>query len=114
MDVVLIRKGNMFFGDGVLQFDDVLGAQLRIGESGELEQSGNVCLIFGADVAHALTLGKVVFAVGHFEATLQQVGGIVLGVVKAGCDPQSEKIGSMKVVVQAIDIRPEALSQGSG
>src|SRR5580693_9064913 len=104
----------MCFGDSVLQSNDVLGAGVRVGESGKLEQSRNVRLIFGSEAAHARTVGKVIFAVGHFQAALQQIGGIVLGVVEAGCDPQTEKIGSMKVVVQAIDIRPEALSQGSG
>jgi hypothetical protein len=99
----------------VLQFDDVLGADVRVGESGKLEQSGNVPLIFGADVTHALTVGKVVFAVGHFQAALQQVGGPTLWVVEAGCHPQPEKVGSMKVVdVQGIDIRPQALTQNPG
>src|SRR5208282_2309766 len=115
VDVVLIRQGNVCFGDGVLQFDDVLGADVRVCESGKLEQSGNVRLIFGSEAAHALTVGKVVFAVGQFQSTLHQVGGIVPRVIKAGCDPQSEKIGSMKVVgVQGIDIRPEVLTQSSG
>src|SRR5208282_2767136 len=98
VDVVLIRQWNVFFGDGVLQFDDVLGADVRVGESGKLEQSGNVPLIFGADVTHALAVGKVVFAVGHFQAALQQVGGPTLWVVEAGRYPQPEKVGGMKVV----------------
>ena len=87
VDVLLIRQRDMFFGDSALQFDDVLGADVRVSESGEFEQSRNVRLIFGLEVAHARTVGKVVFAVGHFQAALQQVGGIVLGVVKAGSDP---------------------------
>ena len=37
MDVPLIRQGNMFFGDGVLQFDDVLSADVRVGKAGQLE-----------------------------------------------------------------------------
>src|SRR5580658_9179091 len=68
-------------------------------------------MIFGAAAGPDLTVGRVVLAVGHFEATLQQVGGIELGVVKAGCDPQSEEVRSMKAGAgQGIDIRPEALA----
>src|ERR1700722_8898850 len=105
----------MFFGDGVFEFDDVLGAEIRVRESGKFEQSGNVRLIFGADFAHAITRGKIIFAVGHIQAALQQVGGIVFGVVKAGCDPESEKICGMKVgVIQGIDVRAEAFTQSSG
>jgi len=112
VNVVLIRQGNMFFGDVVLQFNDMLGTDAGVAEASQLEQSGNVRLIFGADVTHAVAVGKVVFAVGHFQAALQQVGGIVLGVVKAGGDPQSEKVRGMKAAaVQGIDIRPEALAQ---
>ena len=72
-------------------------------------------LILGARLAHGIAVGNVIFAVRHPEPALQQIRGIVLWVVEAGCHPQPEKVGSMKVVdVQGIDIRPQALTQNPG
>ena len=36
VDVVLTRQGDMFFGDGVLQFDDVCGAGVAAAEFASL------------------------------------------------------------------------------
>ena len=114
MDVFVLRQADVFFRDGMFQLDDALGARVRVRESRKLKHGRDVGLIFGADVAHAVAVGEVVFAVGQLQAALQQVGGIVVGIVEAGRDPQPEKIGGMKVgVVQGVDIGSQALTQGS-
>ena len=38
-DVLLIRQSDMFFGDGVLQFDNMPGANLRVSESASLSSA---------------------------------------------------------------------------
>ena len=73
VDVFVLREADVFFRDGMLQLDDALGAGVRVRESRKLEHGGDVRLIFGADVAHAVAVGEVVFAVGQLQAALQQV-----------------------------------------
>ena len=71
--------------------------------------------IFRADVAHAVVVGEIVFAVGELQATLQQIGSVVVGIAESGRDPQSKKIIGVKIcVVEGIDIGAQGLTQRSG
>ena len=110
VDVLVLGEGQMFFGDGMLQIDNALGAGVGVGESRELEHGRDVRLVLGANVAHALGVGEVVLAVGQLQSALQQVGGIVLGVVEAGRDPQSEKIAVWKLVLLSASTSARRLS----
>src|SRR4029077_286954 len=104
----------VFFRDGMFQLDDALGPAVRVTESRKLQHGGDVGLIFRADVAHAVVAGQVVFSIGQLQAALHQVGRVVVRVVKIRRDPQSEKVGSVKVrVVQRVDVSPQAFAQGS-
>src|SRR5580658_667921 len=109
-----VREGDMLFGDSVLQFDDVHCASVGVAESREPQDRRDVRLILAAYVAHFGAIGKVVFAVRHFEAALQQIRYVTLWVVEAGSYPQPEEVGCMKVgFVQGVDIRPEGFTQSS-
>jgi hypothetical protein len=39
-----------------------------------------------------LVVGKIIFAIRQLQSALEQIGGVVLGIVEAGGDPESEKI----------------------
>ena len=72
-------------------------------------------LIRGADVAHVRIVGKVIFAIGKLQAALQDVGGIVPGIVEAGSHPKSKEMRSVEVgVIQRVDIGAQRRSQSSG
>src|SRR5208282_1913756 len=62
---------------------------------------------------HTVAIGEVIFSVGQLQAALHQVGGIVIGVVETGRNPQSEKIRGVKIcIVKRVYIRSQALPQG--
>ena len=105
----------LLFGDGGLESEDASGAGLGFGEAGEAEHGGDVGLVLGADVLHAVGVGEVVVAVGQLDAALKKVGGVVVGVVEAGGDPEAEDVGGVEVgVVEGVDIGAEGQAEGVG
>ena len=63
-------------------------------------------------IAHVLVVGDVILAIGQLQAALQQVRGIVIGIVKARSHPQSEEVRGVEVgVVQRVDIGAQSFSQ---
>ena len=115
VDVLVLRQGQMFLRDGVLQRDNALGACVRVGESRQLEHGRDVRLILGADVTHVLVIGQVVLAIRQLQPALHDVGGVVIGIVEAGSDPQSKQVRGMEVgVVQRVNISAQSFSQSGG
>ncbi len=81
-------------------------------KAGQLQHGRDVRLILGAHLLHVLVVGEVVLAVGKLQAALQQVGGVMIGIVEAGRDPQSEQVRGVEVgVVQGVDVGAQCLAQ---
>ena len=60
-------------------------------------------------------VGEVVVAVGEFDAALEEVGGVVVGIVEAGSDPEAEDIGGVEVGdVEGVDVGAEGEAEGVG
>ena len=60
-------------------------------------------------------VGEVVVAVGEFDAALEEIGGVVVGVVEAGSDPEAEDVGGVEVgVVEGVDVGAEGEAEGVG
>ena len=115
VDVFAVGEGDLLFGDGGFEGEDTGGAGFGIGEAGEAEHGGDVGLVLGANLLHAGGVGEVVVAVGKLDAALEEVGGVVVGVVEAGSDPEAEDIGGVEVgVVEGIDVGAEGEAEGVG
>ena len=99
MDVIVVGQAEMLFRNGMFQLHDALGTSVSIRESRELEHGRDVRLILGADVTHTLAVGKVIFAVGQLHPALQQVSGVMVGIVEARSHPQSEQMWCVEVGV---------------
>ncbi len=85
---------------------------VAVGEAGELQHCGNVRLVLRAQITHVLVVLQVILAVGQLQTALQQVGVVVLVVVKARRHPQAEEIGGVEVgVVQRIDVGAQGFAQ---
>jgi hypothetical protein len=60
-------------------------------------------------------VGEVVVAIGKLDAALQEVGGVVVGVVEAGRDPETEDVGGVEVgVVEGVDVGAEGEAECVG
>ena len=60
-------------------------------------------------------VGEVVVAVGELDAALQEIGGVVIGVVEAGRDPEAEDVRGVEVgVVEGVDVGAEGEAEGVG
>ena len=115
VDVFGFGEGDLFFGDGVLEGEDAFRADGAVGDSGELEHFGDVDAVFCADLFHVGSVGEVVVAVGKLDAALEKVGGVVVGIVEAGCDPEAEDVGGVEVgVVEGVDVGAEGERRGRG
>ena len=72
-------------------------------------------LVLGANVEHTVGDGEVVVAVGQLDAALEEVGGVVVGVVEAGGDPEAEEVVGVEVgVVEGVDVGAEGEAEGVG
>ena len=72
-------------------------------------------LVFRADGLHAVGVGEVVVAIGEFGAALEKIGGIVVGVVEAGSDPEAEDVRGVEVGgVEGVDIGAEGEAESVG
>ena len=60
-------------------------------------------------------VGEVVVAVGEFDAALQEIRGVVVGVVEAGSDPEAEDVCGVEVGgVEGVDVGAEGEAEGVG
>ena len=115
VDVFAVGEGDLGFGDSGFEGEDAGGAGFGVGEAGETEHRGDVGLILFADLLHVGRVGEVVVAIGKFEAALEEIGGVVVGVVEAGSDPEAEDVGGVVVgVVEGVDVGAEGEAEGAG
>ena len=71
-------------------------------------------LIPGAKLASVLIIGQIIFTIRKLQSTLQQIGRIVLRIVKSGRDPQPKQIRGVKVrVVERVYVGAQTLTQGT-
>src|SRR4051794_20771007 len=105
----------MLLRDGPLKFKDASGARGRVGESGELKHLRDVRLVFRAELDHARTVGEIVVAIRKLQTSLQKIGGVMIGVVEAGSDPEAEDVCGMEVgIVEGVDIGAEREAESVG
>ena len=79
-----------------------------------LSMRGDVRLVLGADVAHVLAVGEVIFAIRQLQAALQQVGDVCSESIEARRHPQSKKIRRMKIgVVQRVHVGAKGFAEGA-
>ncbi len=115
LDVFVVGERDVLGGDGVLEGEDAGGAGFGIGEAGEAEEVGDVGGVLGADLLHVRGVVEVVVAGGKDEATLHEVGGVVVGVVEAGSYPEAEEVGRVVVGhVEGIDVGAEGEAERAG
>ena len=115
VDVFAVGERDLLLGDCGFERDDAGGAGFGVGEAGETEHGGDVKEIFGADFLHAVAGGEVVVAIGEFDAALEKVGRVVVGVVEAGGDPEAEDICGVEVGgVEGVDVGAEGEAEGVG
>ena len=106
----LHRLGARRMGGRDLRFEGVdpvgaTGALPGLAESGELEQAGDVGAVLGLQSGARRVGGGVVVAVGHAEAALQQIGGVLRRIVEVRRDPEPEQAVGVEVRhVERIDI----------
>jgi hypothetical protein len=92
----------------VLEVINATGPRLGVVHAAQAENRGDVLAIPGPQPFHPDTVGEVVGAVRHPQPALQQVGSVVLRVVKALDHPQTEEILGVEIGhVQRIDVGPQ-------
>ena len=113
--VFAVGEGDLLFCDGGFESQHTSGARVWVREAGEAEHRGYVCEVLRADLFHRIGVGQVVVAVGQFAAALKKVGGVVIGVVEAGGDPEAEDVRGVEVsVVEGVDVGAEGEAEGVG
>ena len=99
---------------GSLQGEYSRGAGGRIGEAGKREHSPDVLQVLLPQLRHLRRLRKIVFAVGHPQTALQQIGVRVRWIVEALCDPDSKQIPGLEVgAVQRVHVRAQLFADGA-
>jgi hypothetical protein len=64
---------------------------------------------------HAAGVGEIVVAVGKFDASLQEIGGVVIWVIETGGDPEAEEVRGVELAeIEGIDVGADALSECAG
>jgi hypothetical protein len=115
VDVFAVGEGDLLFGNGCLEGEHAHGASFWVGEAGEAKHRRDVGLIFFADFFHAVGVREVVVAIGQLDASLEEVGGVMVGVVEAGGDPEAEEIGCVEVGgVEGVDVGAEGEAESVG
>ncbi len=115
VDVFVVGERDLLGGDGLFEGEDVLGALFGVVETSEAEHRRHVGGVLGEDVLHVRRVGEVVIAAGEEIAALEEIGGVVIGIVEAGSDPETEQIGSVIVgVVEGVDIGAKSEAESVG
>src|ERR1035437_8741257 len=114
VDVFVIGQAAMDLRNGVLEFKNACRAGIRICESSEFQNCGDMALILGAQVARVLVVAEVIFTIRQLQSALQQIGGIVLRIIEARSDPESKKIRRVKVsVIERVHVGAQGFTQGA-
>jgi hypothetical protein len=114
VDVFVIGQAAMDLRNGVLEFKNACRAGIRICESGEFQNCGDMALILCAQVARVLVVAEVIFTIRQLQSALQQIGGIVLRIIEARSDPESKKIRGVKVsVIERVHVGAQGFTQGA-
>ena len=59
--------------------------------------------------------GEVVVAIGQLDASLEEIGGVMVWVVEAGSDPEAEEIRGVEVGgVESVDVGAKSEAEGVG
>jgi hypothetical protein len=107
-DVARGLPGPVGLGDPVLQPDDPFGLTGAVPHAGQSEQSRDMLLVLGADLAHRRGGVGVVGPVGQAESALQQEGGVVGGIVQVLRHPETEQVLGVEIgAVECVDIGPQ-------
>ncbi len=88
-----------------LQADDAVGGGLGIGAAGFLHHRFDIGAIFGAKRGHVGAVAQIIFALGHAEAALHQIGDLLARRAEPLGDENPEQIVGREIGrVERVDV----------